>query len=115
MTDDFDAERRVAVGAERLDAVVPGWERRVDLGALNMDRTHPEDGCIACQSTGMHYSQAIRKLRVGDGRSPRYGFAALNLPAGGAMKREYAALDAAWRAIVKGRFETGLLSDGDGS
>jgi len=112
-------EARVARGAEWLDEQEPGWERRIDLAALDL-----EDGCrcvlghvfndaaIVASVTADYiggYQWALRHFEKPWAWARGHGF----LWKSGALS-DIDALDEAWISLVKTRFDTGALSDETG-
>lgn len=112
----------VARGAEWLDTVHPGWERRIDLANLELSVTCR---CVLGQIFKPDSSEELRDFRT--------GWSALRAVAHGHYDSEfcepdwelwitrhgferfadvtYDELDEAWIAVVKERFASGNLSD----
>lgn len=92
-------EARVARGAAWLDEKVPGWERRIDLGVLDIG------SCRVCMvgqlSPPWHLADAGLNLWSA-------GFASVSWP--WEDNPEVDALNDAWRSLIKERFDTGNLS-----
>ncbi len=110
--DELSIEQRVAKGAAFLDGRYPGWERRINLGTLNLalgdyDES-TEGGCIVCQVTRGEFWRGASRLDVPSVIG--YGFCATPLGEVDAPQ-QYAALDEAWISLIKERFDTGNLSD----
>lgn len=111
-----DVEERVARGAVWLDEHERGWERRVDLAVLNMaDGSNRRGGCIVCQVTGSSFWGAVEAwvgTEIYRSWSADHGFnlwthcGVYHMP-----DDTWESLDAAWRALIKARFDSGLLSD----
>ncbi len=116
-------EARVARGASHLDAHLPGWERRIDLATLDLadscrcvlgqlyggrkELAHSVDIMAPCSPYG-HGSICIPyELGIhSDDFAVDHGFEANT-----ASYPEYRALDEAWIALIKARFESGAFSD----
>lgn len=109
MSEELTPDERAANGAALLDRKFPGWERRVDLGRLDMSSGVPLSdtsggACIVCQVTGCIFDHGVDVLDLDyDGELYRLGFLA---PDGG-----YPELDEAWVQLLKERWATGALSD----
>lgn len=93
------AETRVARGAAWLDEVMPGWERKLDLGILDIAT------CSRC---------IVGQIEI-RAPSPSCGLEDVGLDTAGshqsaAGRFEGRLLTDAWVALVKERFNTGNLS-----
>ena len=108
--------RRVAAGAEWLDTVAPGWERKLDLGTLDLKSTTQ---CVCGQ---LFMTPVVEMLRLEDSQAKfgsGYGFVLYfawkadpdNFGAWIASHGFGTGTGDAWVALVKDRFDTGLLSD----
>jgi len=94
----------VAAGAAWLDAVAPGWERKVDLSTLDLEDPYQ---CICGQVAPIPPIDDIDYSPFGDvavyfewaGKLQHLGF-------GDLCDQD------AWVDLIKERFETGQLSDG---
>lgn len=102
--------QRVARSAAWLDAVCPGWERKIDLEALDIG--HPWGNCMLCQiSRTLGFVAAMRwatSKGIALDAPELNGFRGI-LPIPGSD--EFIALTEAWTAFIKERFSYGLLSD----
>ncbi|GIV61794.1 MAG: hypothetical protein KatS3mg044_0660 [Rhodothermaceae bacterium] len=98
---------RVARGAAYLDAVDPGWHHRLDLATLTL-----ADGtcCVLGQLHGEFRQGLFRTGILNAGSAPRaslspvaLGFQAVQGVAPELQERDYALLEAAWRAAIRQR------------
>lgn len=62
MTQD-EARARVARGAALLDAKLPGWAGRVDIGLLSIESIRD---CIVCQTAHKNFIKGLRVLGAYD-------------------------------------------------
>lgn len=118
MSEETEVAARVARGAEWLDKVHPGWERRIDLSVLVLsDCTKCVLGQLVpnCEyDTG--YEAVLWAMTDGVGEIKAAQWATDHgFNAGGglsaATRCRYVNLDAAWTDLIKSRFDTGALSD----
>lgn len=122
-------EERVTRGAEFLDTNYPGWERVIDVGALDLEDTTQ---CVLGQigrhigvSMGCHVNDdgvvgddhdamsgftlmALQHGHFGDETFGAYGF---DLAVSDYGRSVFANLDDAWISLIKERFASGTLSD----
>ena len=103
----MSAEERVAAGAAWLDEHRPGWERMVDLCILEMSDV---EWCICGQAKAWDTASLtpIRSVDLGF-----FHNAHEEMPVDEwrvAVAADYVALDAAWRSLIKDRFDSGSLS-----
>ena len=100
----FEAE--VARGAAWLDARSSGWERRVDLGRLDLTDCGE---CVLGHVFGGYYTGLNQ---AGYDFDPvRHGFALpLDTP-----RTTWQSLTDTWAALIKERFDSGNLSDEQGT
>lgn len=97
----FNEAGNVARGAGWLDEHFPGWERRVDVGLLDISRPN---ACICGQVVPQEMIEAANQqtgygaVVNGQSDSSAYGFA-------GSRHGDY------WVLLIKERFDTGTLSD----
>lgn len=126
--DDGSPAARVARGAEVMDREVPGWERGIDLGRL--DILSPHD-CIVGQTAVLAvegYGTTVLRWAEAAGVpvwSPlsayrwarRCGFTSDTLAQSRTTRPEgwdpddATQVEAAWIGLIKERFASGLLSD----
>lgn len=109
---------RVTRGAEFLDRVKPGWERLVDLAALDLS-----DGCRCVLGHVFAGEAGVFNLFMAggeywwDGYSlgstllPDLMFPSALLGFNSDKSAEFPALDEAWISLLKSRFDSGSLSD----
>lgn len=103
-------EQRVAAGAAWLDEHEPGWERRIDLGVLELA---DDCRCVLGQLSGRTMDEACLSpfsdyvMEYGPSDTVRFGF---NVMVGGSAAA-FTALDEAWISLIKSRFDSGTLSD----
>lgn len=114
---DIDYAARVAKGVALLDEKKPGWEREIDLEALDIS-----DGnfCVTAQLYGGLWRNGLRELGLTGANGGTYvshGFNADDglrcagrccaglpvLPEGYSMAAAYAALNAEWRRTIVAR------------
>jgi len=98
---------RVAAGAAWLDERKPGWERKIDLAALQIK--------LPCRCVlGQVFAGGREWGRNGWGYArrewPEANPAALGFAA---VDADYPALDEAWITLLKERFSSGALSDAE--
>jgi len=96
---------RVAAGAAWLDEHRPGWVDRIDLETLNLG---DPCRCLLAQDFGEHFSDAVLAAGLGQGLSPSaIGFNVTYARGDeGFMwptEREFDALTAAWRDLIRQR------------
>lgn len=100
---------RVALGAAYLDEHEPGWERRVDLAALDI-----QHGCRCIlgqvvprpRTNAGGYFHYLREHGLSDMWAAARGFTFLDWE-----PKDWDALEGAWISLIKERFASGLLSD----
>ena len=100
---------RVARGASWLDAKSPGWERKIDLGTL--DISSPTQ-CVCGQTIG--WDKALPLALDSTMGTVDHGFALAGdiiVTQGIAQSYAWEVLTAAWVSLIKDRFDTGALSD----
>jgi len=105
VSEQTDAQIRVAAGATYLDENIPNWRERVNPERLDISRIF---SCVLAQ-LGEEYHAVARKLGLDDEQRVRLGFFVepsrgfvrrlFGLPAK-SNKREYQALTEAWRWAV---------------
>lgn len=116
-------EARVARGAEWLDATKPGWERLVDLAELDLSNgcrcvlghVFREEGEQDSTSGYGWVTWEMESLPPGFCNGGDYGFASADEDTQHSEDQRaqfWSALDEAWIALIKSRFDTGCLSDG---
>lgn len=112
-------EDRIEQGAAWLDETQPGWERRLDIGQLDLASC---ERCVLGQvfmdrakatEMGTGYGWALHVFESVDMSHTR-GFSLdedelreMGIHTG----REYAVLTDEWGAFIKDRFDRGVLSD----
>jgi hypothetical protein len=130
MIDDVTANgiiARVAAGAQFLDENFPGWERVIDLSILDISSPY---ACIIWQ-VGKEFIENVRTMSYtqicidNDIEGGEYGFdipislhrEILHLESreerSAASNEVWSFLGELWIGVIKERFNSGFLSDGD--
>lgn len=107
---EIDYAARVAKGVALLDEKRPGWERKIDLSALNI--SSPER-CVTAQLSGVRdFKAGQHQLDLDNASYVAHGFnadaecsccAPEDLPEGYDQNEAYAKLNALWREVIQGR------------
>ncbi len=112
-----DAIRGVTSGAAILDAQMPGWERGVDLGTLDIRSTC---NCVLGQLFNGSYVDGVRELFLQEEginaaltTSHRHGFGSPHSLFKGSAESNawFNELRERWTDLIKERFNTGTFSD----
>lgn len=105
---------RVARGAAWLDERFPGWERKIDLGILDISDA---ECCVCAQVIPKELVEAVVAEAAHRGRFFSYpsGYTAVATANGGTNLARHGFVFSqdqdAWVALIKERFASGHLSD----
>lgn len=107
---EIDYAARVAKGAALLDEKKPGWERRIDLGTLDVQSGY---SCVTAQLSGADsWYRGMEQLGLTAGDSGTYVSHGFNAESHDAMEDEaeeydqddaYATLNSLWRELIESR------------
>lgn len=109
MSDSIEA--RVARGAAWLDENHPGWERRIDLADLQLSSSCR---CVLGQLFGDFHDAPVSLEPYTEpfgNWAQACGFTCGAWSEHVVLQDEFKMLDEAWIALLKERFDSGLLSD----
>jgi hypothetical protein len=108
----MNAREAVARGVALLDEHMPGWELKIDLGALDMGDC---DVCVLGQLVG-NYTRGLHKLGIYDGwfgpisyeEIPACAWFGFESGTIAGSERDYAALEQEWARVIKKRLDRGV-------